>query len=240
MARLKKLSNISWKQPFRDRKKELHLFTTQKDVSEYCNLQDGTKRLLQIKFEDDFNIDIIDNFQITSNKAISFPVKFQNLIEPIVSNNPDSFFIVTVLDSTDDNNNEKLLKEYSTTCSATVDTRIGQDKFRKSLISYWDSKCSITDVDILQLLRASHIKPWADSDNAERLDFYNGLLLNPMLDELFDKGYITFLDDGSIVISKQINDPSKFSIDINYKLKKVENKHKIYLNYHRENIFKTS
>ena len=240
MARLEKLSDISWKQPFRDRKKELHLFTTHKDVAEHCNLLDGTKRLLQIKFEDKFNIDIIDNFQITSGKEISFPVKFQKLIEPIVWNNPNSFFIVTVLDSTTDNNNEKLLEQYSTTGSATVNTRIGQDKFRQSLINYWDSKCSITDVDILQLLKASHIKPWVDSNDVERLDCYNGLLLNPMLDELFDKGYITFTDDGSMVISKHIDNPSKFLINTNYKLKKIESQHKSYLKYHRENIFRKS
>ena len=101
-AKLEKLSNISWKQPFKDRKKEFHLFGTHKEVSEYCKLEDGTKRRLKIKFEDEFDIDVVDCFQITSGKEISFPSKFQELIKPIILNNPDSFFIVTVLDTDND------------------------------------------------------------------------------------------------------------------------------------------
>jgi len=238
LARLEKLSNISWKQPFNDRKKELHLFTTQKDVATHCNLQDSTKRLLHIKFENHFDIDIIDNFQITSGKEISFPVKLQKLFEPIIWNNPKSFFIVTVLDGNTDNNNQELLKQYSTTGSATIDTRIGQNKFRESLINYWNSKCAVTNVDIVELLRASHIKPWKDSNDNERLDKYNGLLLNPLMDELFDKGYITFQDNCYIKISRTITNHSIFNINSNFKLKKIENKHKEYLKFHRENIFK--
>lgn len=238
MARLEKLSDTSWKQPFRDRKKELHLFTIPKEVSSYCNLQDGTKRLLNIKFESHFNIDIIDNFQITSGKEISFPKKFQELIEPIVKEHPESFFIATILDNPINNYNQDLLKQYSTTGSTTIDTRIGQNKFRELLIDYWDSKCSISDVDIKELLKASHIKPWKDSDDEERLDRYNGLLLNPMFDELFDKGYITFQDDGKIKISKVITNPSIFNINLNLKLKKIERQHKKYLEYHRKHIFK--
>lgn len=237
MAKLVKLSNISWKQPFEDRKKEFHLFTVPTDVSKYCQLQDGTKRLLNIKFEDSFNIDIIDNFQITSGREISFSKILQELIKPIIINNPNSFFIVTVLDNITDNDNKELLEQYLTTGSLTINTRIGQDKFRKSLIKYWNDKCAVTDIDILKILKASHIKPWANSNNQERLDPYNGLLLNPMLDELFDKGYITFLDNGQIEISKSISEPSKFAIDRKLKLKKIEDKHQIYLKYHRENIF---
>jgi 5-methylcytosine-specific restriction protein A len=56
------------------------------------------------------------------------------------------------------------------------------------------------------LLKASHIKPWRDSDNAERLDIYNGLLLIPNLDSAFDKGYISFDDGGKIIISDMIKD----------------------------------
>jgi 5-methylcytosine-specific restriction enzyme A len=100
MAKLIKLSDISWKQPFQKRKKELHLWNSHKDVASFCALEDGTKRLLNIKFEDRFNINITREFQITSGLEISFPVDLQNQIEKIVFNNPDSFFIVTVLDST--------------------------------------------------------------------------------------------------------------------------------------------
>ena len=50
-------------------------------------------------------------------------------------------------------------------------------------------------------LIASHIKPWKVSDNVLRLDGSNGLTLAPRIDRLFDKGYITFSQDGSLFLS---------------------------------------
>ena len=84
-------------------------------------------------------------------------------------------------------------------------SRIGQGAFRSGLIGYW-KRCAVTGCDSLDLLKASHIKPWRDSDNAERLDIYNGLLLIPNLDSAFDKGYISFDDGGKIIISDMIKD----------------------------------
>lgn len=101
MAKLIKLSNNSWKQPFNDRKKEMDLWNTHTIVASICGLKDGTKRKLNIKFEDKFNIDITDYFQITSGKEIAFPKSIKDRIGSIVIDNPDSFFIVTVLDSYD-------------------------------------------------------------------------------------------------------------------------------------------
>lgn len=99
MANLTQLSNTSWRQPFTDRKKELHLWSSQTEVAAFCGLEDGTKRLLNIKFEDKFKINVTDNFQITSGKEISFPKDFRDKVENIIFKNPDSFFIVTVLDT---------------------------------------------------------------------------------------------------------------------------------------------
>lgn len=60
--------------------------------------------------------------------------------------------------------------------------RVGQDIFRQGLMECWESRCAITGLAIPELLRASHIKPWADcATDAERLDVYNGLLLAPIL-----------------------------------------------------------
>lgn len=101
MAKLIQLSNTSWRQPFTDRKKELHLWNTQPEVAAFCGLEDGTKRLLNIKFEDKFKIDITANFQITSGKEISFPKDLRDKAEKIIFKNPDSYFIVTVLDTPD-------------------------------------------------------------------------------------------------------------------------------------------
>lgn len=101
MAKLIKLSNVSWKQPFQDRKKELHLWSSQPDVAKFCKLEDGTRRLLNIKFEDKFNINITDYFQITSGQEISFPKYLRDKIKNVVFKNPTSFFTVSVLDYED-------------------------------------------------------------------------------------------------------------------------------------------
>lgn len=98
MAKLLRISNTSWEQSFRDRKKELHLWNTQSEVASYCELKNETKRLINIKFEDKFNIDITQEFQITSLTQIYFPKDLQDKIETIIFNNPDSYFTVTILD----------------------------------------------------------------------------------------------------------------------------------------------
>lgn len=64
-----------------------------------------------------------------------------------------------------------------------------------------ERECRITKVDNPAHLVGSHIKPWRDSGNEERLDGENGLLLTPMIDHLFDRGFITFRDDGRLLVS---------------------------------------
>ena len=118
-------------------------------------------------------------------------------------------------------------------------SRIGQGVFRSGLIGYWKS-CAITGCNSLDLLRASHIKPWRDSDNAERLDIYNGLLLVPNLDNAFDRGYISFDNEGKIIISDKLsnNDRNKLGIHSRMKLRKIEKNHLKYLDYHRREVFR--
>lgn len=73
-----------------------------------------------------------------------------------------------------------------------IKSRIGQGKFRQNLINYWQG-CSVTQCDNYPLLMASHIMPWRKADNRQRIDLFNGLLLTPNLDKLFDKGFISSL-----------------------------------------------
>ena len=95
-------------------------------------------------------------------------------------------------------------------------------------------KCEMTDV-----LIASHIKPWRKSTNKERLDRYNGLLLLPNYDKLFDKGLIYFEDNGKIIISPLIKEEEYkvLGISPNDELFKVYPKNKPYLEEHRRIIF---
>ena len=81
-----------------------------------------------------------------------------------------------------------------------ISARIGQHKYRKDLIELWE-KCSVSKCKMTDILIASHIKPWNESSNEEKLDPYNGLLLLPNYDTLFDKHLISFDEDGRIIIS---------------------------------------
>ena len=115
-------------------------------------------------------------------------------------------------------------------------SRVGQGLFRERLIGYWHG-CSITSFPHYDILVASHIKPWKVSDNQQRLDVYNGLLLLPNYDKLFDKGYISFDDNGSIVFSPYLakSDRSLLGLNDLVHLLKIDAQHKNYLKYHRDN-----
>lgn len=123
----------------------------------------------------------------------------------------------------------------STEKESIIKARIGQGIFRQNLIEYWKG-CSITDCKTTSLLVASHIRPWHKSDNKQRLDVFNGLLLIPNFDKLFDKGYISFKDDGKIICSDFLseNDCKILGVKSSMHLKHVGKSHLPYLKYHRE------
>ncbi|EJY0700868.1 TPA: hypothetical protein I7292_24080 [Vibrio parahaemolyticus] len=78
-------------------------------------------------------------------------------------------------------------------------SRLGQGVFRRRVLSAWDHKCAVKGTSIL--LVASHIKPWASSNNEERLSAHNGIALSPLYDKAFDSGLISFQDNGYILMS---------------------------------------
>lgn len=121
---------------------------------------------------------------------------------------------------------------------AIIDSRIGQGKFRSQLIDKWNC-CSVTSCGQIDLLIASHIKPWVLSNNSERLDVNNGLLLLSNLDSVFDKGYITFNENGKIVFSSKLSPEAVVALNINDKMM-ISNINKTllgFLEYHRRNVF---
>jgi hypothetical protein len=88
---------------------------------------------------------------------------------------------------------------------ALIVARRGQGKFRDQLIERWKS-CSVTNFGPKAVLVASHIIPWWKCEsNEERLDVNNGLLLTPNIDKLFDRGLVTFDQDGRIRLSPNLN-----------------------------------
>lgn len=118
-----------------------------------------------------------------------------------------------------------------------VKQRIGQTIFRERLMDYWGRACAVTGVDVVEILRASHIKPWADCiEDAERLDVYNGLLLVANLDALFDRALITFDDTGRLICSSCINPEQRKQLHLEQPLvlRKITPEHQQYLQWHRE------
>jgi putative restriction endonuclease len=122
---------------------------------------------------------------------------------------------------------------------ALVKSRLGQGRFRNRLIELWET-CSVTSCSDISVLKASHIKPWRDSNNEERLDFYNGFLLTPNLDAAFDTGLISFENDGAIIISSFLTLDVQDVLGIHKKLKiaGIKQQNKAYLDYyHRKYIY---
>lgn len=120
-----------------------------------------------------------------------------------------------------------------------VKSRRGQGLF-KSRVELNEAGCRVTGVTAREHLRASHIKPWCDSDNTERLDGNNGLLLAPHIDHLFDRGYISFTNEGKLLVSNSL-DPSilsAWSINSNDAAKNFKPEQCGYLDHHRNIVFK--
>tara|TARA_Y100001963_G_C6764699_1_gene441573 strand:+ start:713 stop:1846 length:1134 start_codon:yes stop_codon:yes gene_type:complete len=116
--------------------------------------------------------------------------------------------------------------------SMLVSARVGQGQFRQRLFEQWDG-CAVTGYMMPAMLVASHIKPWRSSTNMERLDPNNGLLLLANLDKAFDRGFISFEDNGQIIISTQLERPQVLGISQHMRLSVREQNIK-YLQYHRE------
>ena len=122
-----------------------------------------------------------------------------------------------------------------------VKQRIGQDVFRDALFKYWKGCCAVTSLNIPEMLRASHIKPWADCDNdSDRLNVYNGFLLSANYDALFDKGLITFDNKGLVVYSGKLNEGQirDFGGDKFKALNWIDERHLPFLKWHRDHVFK--
>lgn len=115
--------------------------------------------------------------------------------------------------------------------------RVGQDIFREGLMRYWRGRCPLTGIDDLPLLRASHMKPWKDcAADEERLDIYNGLLLSGLWDAAFDRGLVTFGDDGQPLFSQSLSDTARSELRWCSMIALTE-AHLPYLRWHRDLMF---
>jgi hypothetical protein len=118
-----------------------------------------------------------------------------------------------------------------------VKSRRGQGIFKRRVVEI-ESACRLTGVTEILFLVASHIKPWADSSNHERLDGFNGLLLSPHVDMLFDSGFITFKRTGEVVIAVEAVEVVQKWRLTQIAGKPLNEEQEAYMQYHRENIFR--
>lgn len=116
-----------------------------------------------------------------------------------------------------------------------VTSRVGQGYYRQMIREKWNNTCPVTGCEIINILIASHIVSWSESNEKERLDVENGILLSPNVDALFDKHLISFTDNGELVLSSNISEQqlSKLGISPNVIIP-VSDGMKKYLNRHRE------
>lgn len=129
----------------------------------------------------------------------------------------------------------------TTEAERLVVQRVGQDVFRDGLLEYWQGRCAATGLAVPALLRSSHMKPWADCEtDAERLDVFNGLLLAPNVDAAFDRGFLTFADDGRLVTSAKLDMAAQellgFAADL--RVHGLKPGHRSYLAWHRQKVFR--
>jgi len=113
-----------------------------------------------------------------------------------------------------------------------IDARLGQGKFRRDVVRI-EKNCRITGTSDIAFLIASHIKQWSKSNDTEKLDGNNGLLLSPHVDKLFDKGFISFSDNGEILIKDEAKDVFKRWNLQETNVGSFNKKQQEYLAYHR-------
>ena len=117
--------------------------------------------------------------------------------------------------------------------------RRGQGIFRENVLRV-EPRCRVTGVTDIPHLRASHMKPWSDCSNGERLSENNGLMLAPHVDHLFDQGYISFSDVGDILISSECPPAvlTAWGISPSTNVRPFRVTQRPFLAYHREHVFK--
>jgi putative restriction endonuclease len=194
--------------------------TRYEDFIEQAMLKNGGFAPLKLLYEEKWNyIDKNSVDGLTPNMTIQERVQRLAKFTRIASG---VYALTDFIKKIDENNNQfliikkdKIVVEKITEKFANQKIRMGQDNFRQSLLQELKS-CPITGIDDTKLLIASHIKPWAFSNNLERMNSKNGFLLSPLFDKLFDKniGLITFTIDKRVLISNKLSKTNQEKLGI--------------------------
>ncbi|KAB7898215.1 hypothetical protein GA565_20780 [Rouxiella sp. S1S-2] len=154
----------------------------------------------------------------------------------LLSHIQSTAYIVDNFDMPDNTIEKEDVADRDTVREIMIKARIGQGPYRKNLIDIWNGKCSATGLDYTELLIASHILPWSLSEPHERIDPFNGFLLSPNIDKLFDKGLISFTDEGALLLGKLITDEvlEKLGLSKSLEISAIKPQNLPYLARHRE------
>lgn len=171
------------------------------------------------------------HFQWIMRPALAEAMERLGLVEPVLEH--DALDDLAAMEDVANALTEKTRMSYQK-------ARIGQGIFRENLISFW-GECAVTGCKHMDLLVASHIKPWRTCEAHEAIDMPNGLLLSPNLDRAFDKGFITFEFDGRIRLSPQLKPETAALLGIGDTMhlrKELFDRHHYYLKYHHSWVFR--
>jgi hypothetical protein len=121
-----------------------------------------------------------------------------------------------------------------TTREALIQARIGQGAYRRKMLRWWGG-CAVTGCTVFEAIVASHVLPWEDSSDEQRLDHWNGLPLVGTLDRLFDRGLISFSDTGAMLLSARLraDDLEKLGLRAGSQLRRTNPPLLAYLREHR-------
>lgn len=155
------------------------------------------KFIAEVEF---FDADWFETHDTAGNLRIGIKFFFKR-IGVHVPIQPNQF---NLLMAEEPDSNQEIIFPNETERKGLVTSRVGQGAYRKRIIHRWEYKCAVTGFDRLNVLIASHILPWAKANDNERLDVYNGILLSPTYDALFDRNLISFENNGKIILSTTI------------------------------------
>ncbi|RAZ42476.1 HNH endonuclease [Polynucleobacter paneuropaeus] len=127
----------------------------------------------------------------------------------------------------------------ATQITQIINSRRGQGVF-KANVRLIENTCRVTKISNPKHLIASHIKPWSKSDDLEKLSGFNGLLLAPHIDHLFDKGFISFEGNGNLILSTHLDAAviDQWRIEKNINVGRFRKEQQKFLEYHRDVMLK--
>ena len=190
----------------------------------YVSHEEGTSKPVHILFQnidyDDFteNLDLLEIYRWKPSHA-GMTTKSRITRKGSVSNE----------------RKRKYKKPDKTERRGLVTSRVGQGYYRQQVINKWKGKCPLTCIDVVSILISSHIVPWSESNEEERLDVDNGILLSPNMDALFDRHLISFDDHGELLISSKVSQENIENLRL-LRLPKIEINERMlkYIKRHRK------